>query len=436
VSPLREEIVTTPKQVMKIIQKGEINRHTSATDYNLISSRSHSIFQITIEANSTSENNGNYTISQLNLIDLAGSERAATDLDRRKEGAFINKSLLTLGTVISKITDDGAAGHIPFRDSKLTRFLQPSLLGDARICVIATVSPTSKNLEETLNTLKFAARVKRIIPKPSSNIHLDDKALLKKYRQEIEILRNQLLESHFLLAKEKTTQPSLSEVERTMYEEQLEESRLQCTSLKERIDHLTKLILTASTITAKPILDWGSKEGLASEKRASVMLSSGLLPSQSNLRSSLATSLNAIPSASGNHVSMNSLEKDQAFMQQHIQEIDKRDIQIKTLTKFISRLYDEHPQCESAIIEFMKSHRSIFPIIPDRPLKDIALPKESVKELKKSNQELEIVILDQNDTIANLKAKLEEAIEVIAFAEQDHKQTNCHRTAALSCQRT
>ncbi len=170
--------------------------------------------------------NSVFTVSQLNLIDLAGSERATADLDRRKEGAFINKSLLTLGTVISKITEEGS-GHVPFRDSKLTRLLQPSLLGDARIIVIATISPTATNFEESLNTLQFAARVKKIIPKQDLEYQIDDKALLKRYRCEIEQLRLQLLETQSLLQKERSIGGgTLSDEERIKYEEQLEESRI------------------------------------------------------------------------------------------------------------------------------------------------------------------------------------------------------------------
>jgi hypothetical protein len=165
VSPLKEEIVTSAKQVLHVIQRGELNRHTSTTDYNEYSSRSHTIFQMVIESreqttpknspllpNGKRQSDGTVRVSQLNLIDLAGSEKAATDIDRRKEGAYINKSLLTLGTVISRLTETPrliasghmagtpSPGHIPYRDSKLTRILQSSLSGNAKISVICTIS--------------------------------------------------------------------------------------------------------------------------------------------------------------------------------------------------------------------------------------------------------------------------------------------------------
>eukprot|EP00854_Cymbomonas_tetramitiformis_P013331 gene13331-15752_t len=131
--------------------------------------------------------------SNLNLIDLAGSEssKAETTGLRRREGAFINKSLLTLGTIISKLSE-GKATHVPYRDSKLTRFLQGSLSGNGRIAMVCTVTPGSINAEETHNTLKFASRAKRVELKPETLHVLDDKSLIKKYQQEIIELRNQL----------------------------------------------------------------------------------------------------------------------------------------------------------------------------------------------------------------------------------------------------
>ncbi|RKP36867.1 kinesin motor domain-containing protein, partial [Dimargaris cristalligena] len=207
VSPLKEEVVNTPEQVIRVLKIGEANRHIGATDFNTHSSRSHSIFQLIIESrehsglgigtpvrfrsNSQPFREMGVRISQLNLIDLAGSEKASGSMERRKEGAFINKSLLTLGTVIAKLTDEKSA-HIPFRDSKLTRILQSSLSGHARVSVICTASPAALNYEETMNTLKFASRVKRVTIRAETHQIVDDKALLQKYRLEILDLKNKL----------------------------------------------------------------------------------------------------------------------------------------------------------------------------------------------------------------------------------------------------
>ncbi|KAF9360551.1 NADH-ubiquinone oxidoreductase chain 1 [Mortierella sp. AD094] len=273
VSPLKEEIVTTPSQVMRIIERGDYQRHVSSTDFNAHSSRSHSIFQIVIESRDRSPGNGGsptsrkplgaksataVRVSQLNLIDLAGSEKAASNEERRKEGAFINKSLLTLGTVISKLTEERGA-HIPYRDSKLTRILQSSLNGNARVSVICTISPSHLNVEESHNTLKFASRVKKVVTKAQTNQVMDDKALLEKYRREISELKAQLMltasgESGVGSAVTSGKQAELStllEKERMKHEEEMVEMNMVRNALKERIDHLTKLILTSQSINTK-----------------------------------------------------------------------------------------------------------------------------------------------------------------------------------------
>ncbi|CAG8642954.1 9596_t:CDS:10, partial [Acaulospora morrowiae] len=263
VSPLKEVLVSTPDQVMEEISKGEANRHTGATDWNERSSRSHSIFQMTVESAAKGslpfrqnrysmpgmpKMSGSVYSSVLNLIDLAGSEKATTSIDRRKEGSYINKSLLTLATVISKLTEKNS-GHIPFRDSKLTRILQNSLSGNARVAVICTISPSIINLEESSNTLKFASRVKKVVTKAQTNEVLDDKALIQKYRMEIEELKVKLERTNS--SNEQELSKKL-EIEMAKHEEEMLEAQLIRTALKERIDHLTKLILTNTSFNGAP----------------------------------------------------------------------------------------------------------------------------------------------------------------------------------------
>ncbi|KAG1448063.1 hypothetical protein G6F56_009056 [Rhizopus delemar] len=194
---LNEEIVKTPKEVMDCIQKGESNRHISATDYNDRSSRSHTIFQLVIESRQKSDESktNSVQISQLNLIDLAGSEKVASDMERRKEGAFINKSLLTLGNVISKLTSDEPTTHIPFRNSKLTRILQASLSGNARISVICTINPTLASKDESLNTLKFAQRTK-LVKTDAKMTKIGDNSQLQKCLRTIAELQIQMQEKN------------------------------------------------------------------------------------------------------------------------------------------------------------------------------------------------------------------------------------------------
>ncbi|KAI8980520.1 kinesin motor domain-containing protein [Pilobolus umbonatus] len=223
VTPLTEEVVTNSSDVITLIERGEANRHISSTDYNLHSSRSHTIFQMVIESRERTSmsygiNNRSkeaIKISQLNLIDLAGSEKATSNEERRKEGAYINKSLLTLGTVISKLTEPGKTqGHIPFRDSKLTRILQSSLTGLTKVAVICTISPSINSIEESFNTLKFASRVKKITVHAKNDEVMDDKALLQKYRVEILDLKSKLQSANDIIVKEKEKTEHMIAIER------------------------------------------------------------------------------------------------------------------------------------------------------------------------------------------------------------------------------
>ena len=111
-----------------------------------------------------------YRVSSLNLVDLAGSESASKSGvvgQRRTEGSYINKSLLTLATVIQRLIT--ASGHVPYRDSKLTRILEPALGGNSRTAIICTVTPAPQHFGESMNTLKFAARAKKMKNKPILN---------------------------------------------------------------------------------------------------------------------------------------------------------------------------------------------------------------------------------------------------------------------------
>ncbi|CAI5449619.1 unnamed protein product [Caenorhabditis angaria] len=171
----------------ELMTRGFNNRHVGATLMNKDSSRSHSIFTVYVEGMTES---GSIRMGKLNLVDLAGSERqsktGATG-DRLKEATKINLSLSALGNVISALVD-GKSKHIPYRDSKLTRLLQDSLGGNTKTIMIACVSPSSDNYDETLSTLRYANRAKNIKNKPKINEDPKD-ALLREYQEEIERLK-------------------------------------------------------------------------------------------------------------------------------------------------------------------------------------------------------------------------------------------------------
>ncbi|XP_022638159.1 kinesin-like protein KIN-7O isoform X3 [Vigna radiata var. radiata] len=207
VAGLREEIVASPQQVLNLMEFGESHRHIGETNMNVYSSRSHTIFRMIIESRDRSEDEESGSscdavrVSVLNLVDLAGSERAAktgAEGVRLKEGSHINKSLMTLGTVIKKLSEgaESQGGHVPYRDSKLTRILQPSLGGNARTAIICNITLAQIHTDETKSSLQFASRALRVTNCAQVNEILTDAALLKRQKKEIEDLRSKLMGSH------------------------------------------------------------------------------------------------------------------------------------------------------------------------------------------------------------------------------------------------
>jgi len=194
ISGLEEMVVRNKDEVYDILQKGTSKRQTAATLMNACSSRSHSVFSVTIHIKeNTIDGEELLKTGKLYLVDLAGSEnigRSGAVEKRAREAGNINQSLLTLGRVITALVDH--APHIPYRESKLTRLLQDSLGGRTKTSIIATISPASCNLEETLSTLDYANRAKSITNTPQVNQKLTKKALLKEYNEEIERLRRDL----------------------------------------------------------------------------------------------------------------------------------------------------------------------------------------------------------------------------------------------------
>ncbi len=178
-----ERYVGGPNDVLNLLEIGSANRAQAATNMNEHSSRSHSIFILTI--NQTNKVEGFSKVGKLYLVDLAGSEKisktGATG-HTLEEAKIINKSLTTLGRVINNLTD-GKSTHIPYRESKLTRVLQESLGGNSKTCLIITCSPSIYNESESLSTLRFGERAKKIKNKPKINKEITVAELQKLVQQ-------------------------------------------------------------------------------------------------------------------------------------------------------------------------------------------------------------------------------------------------------------
>ncbi|KAG6818097.1 hypothetical protein H0H87_000001 [Tephrocybe sp. NHM501043] len=192
---LEEVVVKDSQAALAVLTKGSQRRQIAATKFNDHSSRSHSVFSITVHVKEPSiAGEDLLKVGKLNLVDLAGSEnigRSGAENKRAREAGMINQSLLTLGRVINALVDK--ASHIPYRESKLTRLLQDSLGGRTKTCIIATISPARSNIEETLSTLDYAIRAKSIRNKPELNQRTTRNSLIKDYVAEIERLKADLV---------------------------------------------------------------------------------------------------------------------------------------------------------------------------------------------------------------------------------------------------
>lgn len=188
VKGLLEIYVSSVQEVYEVMRRGDAARAVAATNMNQESSRSHSIFVITITQKNVET--GSAKSGQLFLVDLAGSEKVGktgASGQTLEEAKKINKSLSALGMVINSLTD-GKSTHIPYRDSKLTRILQESLGGNSRTTLIINCSPSSYNDSETVSTLRFGVRAKAIKNKAKINAELSPtelKMLLKKAQSQV-----------------------------------------------------------------------------------------------------------------------------------------------------------------------------------------------------------------------------------------------------------
>ncbi|KAK4487433.1 hypothetical protein RD792_005932 [Penstemon davidsonii] len=197
VDKLTEVTLRDSSHLNELLSVCESQRQTGETTLNEMSSRSHQILRLIVESEAReyfgAENSSTLTAS-VNFVDLAGSERASQTLSagtRLKEGSHINRSLLTLGTVIRKLSK-GRNAHIPYRDSKLTRILQNSLGGNAKTAVICTMSPAHSHLEQSRNTLLFASCAKQVSTNAQVNVVMSEKALVKQLQRELARLENEL----------------------------------------------------------------------------------------------------------------------------------------------------------------------------------------------------------------------------------------------------
>ncbi|XP_018605923.1 kinesin-like protein KIF13A isoform X3 [Scleropages formosus] len=224
VDGLSQLAVTNFEDIESLMSEGNKSRTVAATNMNEESSRSHAVFNIIVTQTLYDLQSGNSgeKVSKVSLVDLAGSERVSKTGaagERLKEGSNINKSLTTLGCVISALADQSAGKgkpkFVPYRDSVLTWLLKDNLGGNSKTAMIATVSPAADNYEETLSTLRYADRAKRIVN--HAVVNEDPNArIIRELREEVEKLKEQLSQAEALKAPE--LQEKLHESEKLIQE--------------------------------------------------------------------------------------------------------------------------------------------------------------------------------------------------------------------------
>ncbi|KAF2863338.1 kinesin-domain-containing protein [Piedraia hortae CBS 480.64] len=248
VQGMEETYIKDAFKGIQLLRQGSHKRQVAATKCNDLSSRSHTVFTVTVFMKRSKEAGEDLvSAGKLNLVDLAGSEniqRSGAENKRATEAGLINKSLLTLGRVINALVD--RSSHIPYRESKLTRLLQDSLGGRTKTCIIATLSPAKSNLEETISTLDYAFRAKNIRNKPQVNQLMTKKTLLREFTAEIEKLKSELIATRqrngvYLTTEAYEEITTESESRRILVNEQKDKIETMEANLRNRVQELFAL---------------------------------------------------------------------------------------------------------------------------------------------------------------------------------------------------
>eukprot|EP00051_Salpingoeca_urceolata_P017722 m.244115 g.244115 ORF g.244115 m.244115 type:complete len:729 (+) comp19032_c2_seq1:344-2530(+) len=226
VQGLSKLAVSNHEAIATLMSDGNQLRSTAATGMNDTSSRSHAIVSIYVTQQFKDDMSGHVgeKVSRLNLVDLAGSERLAKSGavgDRLVEGANINKSLTTLGLVISALADRATGANkskfVPYRDSVLTFLLKDSLGGNSRTVMVATISPADGSFEESMSTLRYADRAKQIVT--HAKVNEDPNArLIRELREELELLRAQVAQGGAAGDQDQTNDAELAQLRSTLEE--------------------------------------------------------------------------------------------------------------------------------------------------------------------------------------------------------------------------
>ncbi|KAG0482569.1 hypothetical protein HPP92_010653 [Vanilla planifolia] len=460
-----EAEVRSKDEMALYLTRGSQSRATGSTNMNSQSSRSHAIFTICLEQKRNANCSGDGSITngfdddilfaKLHLVDLAGSERAkrtGADGLRFKEGIHINKGLLALGNVISALGDDKKrkdGGHVPYRDSKLTRLLQDSLGGNSKTIMIACISPADVNAEETINTLKYANRARNIQNK--AVINRDPTTVeIQKLRSQLEQLQSEVLfyrggGAPFEELQVLRERISLLEASNAELHHELKERQITC-------DQLSKRALDAQLHGGKP---WEEIDGIENRK---LDLLNGYATRIQELEAELMRAQNScnpdrnafvdclafakdpfFPSLNDIRLMSDGMSRDysseadedenesehsslQGRLGKELQELDKRleqkEAEMKRFSKMDTSILRQH--YEKKLLELEQEKKALQKEIEELDLTLQAYLPHQVSELKKK-QEAQSQLLRQKQKSDDAAKRLQEEIQRIKSQKESEQ---------------
>jgi kinesin family protein 15 len=433
VDGLLEEYVSSADEAIGVFLRGEQNRHVGETSMNRESSRSHSIFTLSIVSKVHNDEIVDVRESRLNLVDLAGSERQKSSQTagvRLKEAGNINKSLLALGNVINALVDisNGKQRHVQYRDSKLTFLLRDSLGGNAKTAIIGNVNPNHSCVSETISTLRFCARAKEIKTQAVVNVTYEGNVL--ELQEEIRRLRHELIRyksvqnanGHLTSQEMPQEQKDLNWVYE-LYQLNKDEIELNCVNklllsrlveshsevktLAEEIKEMEKVIESQKNLIQTERMKLKFKESTidrmkASSRSTATSLDSGELHAKVAELEALNAQLEYI---NENHPKVNSFAAENMKLRNMLSAIDYKFTQYEAMKK----MSVEANKYESLLLQLLENAKA-------------ALPKETVQVSSKADKNL-ISFLDV--TLQDVKRELS-YYQNICVDYEDMIQTKFH----------
>ena len=425
-----ERYVGCPNDVLTLLEIGSSNRAQAATNMNEHSSRSHSIFIVTITQ--TNKKEGGSKIGKLYLVDLAGSEKiskSGATGHTLEEAKIINKSLTTLGRVINNLTD-GKSTHVPYRESKLTRVLQESLGGNSKTCLIITCSPSIYNETESLSTLRFGERAKKIKNKPKINKEItvaELQKLVEKLKENLKKANARITQLESFIQKNGLRVPESDykkdddEEEKKKEKEEKEKEKdaeLKMEEIKKKIDIKKMTIGDRINVTLGLLKEEDNYENRI-EVMANLKVVKEMLENNPNIKD--LTSNTSIKNAAGeNIISNNGINNVQNNCNKFISKIKNfKEIQTNPeLLKLFNGLQNQIKIIKNAVTndridnsEHSSDSLTKVKNFEDKDIQTEKLEEEYDKVTKKYEREkrvLQLQIDDRTTEIKNLNQELEQ----------------------------